>query len=281
MSDVVILQRFRVKRDTAAAFAAANTLLLEGEFGLETDTRKLKIGDGVTAWNALGYLDASFWQYDNAISGLAATDVQEALDELANYSVADLSDVDAVAPNDGDVLIFDAVSGTWKPGAQSGGGGGSSLAGSATVSGAAASSITVSGLDLSAAGGYRVVVGLKNALGSSINILLYYNGDTTPGNYDRLLMTASSSGAPVIRSDDAAIGSISAGSSADGHIDILPSLDGVPSAAARITRDRSTALAMHLGSHVWTSATNVTSITIQSSVANGFAVGSYMKVFRQ
>jgi hypothetical protein len=30
-------------------------VLLSGEWGLETDTRKLKIGDGVTAWNALAY----------------------------------------------------------------------------------------------------------------------------------------------------------------------------------------------------------------------------------
>jgi hypothetical protein len=56
---VVIPYRFRIKRDTAANFAAANTLLLEGEFGLELDTGKLKIGDGVTAWNSLGYYDTS------------------------------------------------------------------------------------------------------------------------------------------------------------------------------------------------------------------------------
>lgn len=51
--------RFVVKRDSAAAFAAANTLLLEGEWALELDTRKMKIGDGVTAWNDLGYFAGS------------------------------------------------------------------------------------------------------------------------------------------------------------------------------------------------------------------------------
>lgn len=83
MSDVVIYQRFRVKRDTAASFTSANTLLLDGEFALETDTRKMKLGDGVTTWNMLAYLDAAFWPYDNATSGLAATDVQAAVDELS------------------------------------------------------------------------------------------------------------------------------------------------------------------------------------------------------
>lgn len=47
--------RFRVKRDTDANFTSANTLLLQGEFGLETDTGKFKIGDGSTAWNSLNY----------------------------------------------------------------------------------------------------------------------------------------------------------------------------------------------------------------------------------
>lgn len=94
MSDVVIYQRFRVKRDTAANFTSANTVLLEGEFGLETDTRKLKLGDGSTAWNSLDYLDASFWPYDNTTSGLDADDVQEALDELAEEKIDD-------APSDG------------------------------------------------------------------------------------------------------------------------------------------------------------------------------------
>lgn len=40
-------------RGTAAEWASANPVLLDGEPGLETDTRKLKFGDGVTAWNDL------------------------------------------------------------------------------------------------------------------------------------------------------------------------------------------------------------------------------------
>lgn len=55
MSNVVIPYRFRLKRDVAANWTANNPTLLEGEFGLETDTGKLKLGNGVTAWNSLGY----------------------------------------------------------------------------------------------------------------------------------------------------------------------------------------------------------------------------------
>ncbi len=49
--DATIQQR----RDTAANWTAANPVLANGEFGYETDTGKLKVGDGATAWNALPY----------------------------------------------------------------------------------------------------------------------------------------------------------------------------------------------------------------------------------
>lgn len=48
----------QLQRDTAANWTSANTLLAEGELGLEMDTRKAKIGDWVTNWNSLSY---AFW----------------------------------------------------------------------------------------------------------------------------------------------------------------------------------------------------------------------------
>ncbi len=47
--------RNRTKADTAANWTAANTILKSGEFGIETDTGKLKVGNGSTAWNSLTY----------------------------------------------------------------------------------------------------------------------------------------------------------------------------------------------------------------------------------
>ena len=41
--------------DTAANWASNNPVLSQGEGGDETDTRKIKIGDGSTAWNSLEY----------------------------------------------------------------------------------------------------------------------------------------------------------------------------------------------------------------------------------
>lgn len=48
--------KIRPRRGTAAQWTAANPVLDLAEVGLETDTLKLKAGDGVTAWNALPYL---------------------------------------------------------------------------------------------------------------------------------------------------------------------------------------------------------------------------------
>ena len=46
----------QIRRDTAANWTSANTVLAQGELGAETDTSKIKIGNGSTAWNSLSYL---------------------------------------------------------------------------------------------------------------------------------------------------------------------------------------------------------------------------------
>lgn len=47
---------FQLKRDTAAKWSKHNPILGEGEPGYVTDENRLKIGDGVTAWNDLAYV---------------------------------------------------------------------------------------------------------------------------------------------------------------------------------------------------------------------------------
>lgn len=50
----------QVRRDTAANWTSVNPTLAAGEWGLETDTGRLKIGDGSTSWTSLLYAtDAS------------------------------------------------------------------------------------------------------------------------------------------------------------------------------------------------------------------------------
>ena len=57
----------QVKRGTAAAWTSANTVLTAGEIGFESDTKKMKIGDGSTAWTSLAYTAT-----DGDITGVTA-----------------------------------------------------------------------------------------------------------------------------------------------------------------------------------------------------------------
>jgi hypothetical protein len=47
--------RIQIRRDTSVRWAVNNPVLLSAELGYETDTDLLKIGDGTTLWNDLGY----------------------------------------------------------------------------------------------------------------------------------------------------------------------------------------------------------------------------------
>lgn len=48
--------RIQFRRDTAARWTSINPTLQEGELGIETDTGKIKIGDGIKIWTELPYL---------------------------------------------------------------------------------------------------------------------------------------------------------------------------------------------------------------------------------
>lgn len=50
MADII-----QLRRDTASNWTNANPTLASGELGMETDTTKLKLGNGSTAWTSLGY----------------------------------------------------------------------------------------------------------------------------------------------------------------------------------------------------------------------------------
>lgn len=47
--------KIRFRRDTAANWTSTNPVLAAGEPGIETDTQRLKVGDGVKAWTLLPY----------------------------------------------------------------------------------------------------------------------------------------------------------------------------------------------------------------------------------
>ena len=52
----VLESRIQLRNDTAENWASVDPVLLKGEIGIELDTRKIKVGDGTTNWEALQYL---------------------------------------------------------------------------------------------------------------------------------------------------------------------------------------------------------------------------------
>lgn len=62
----------QLRRGTAAQWTAANPVLRNGEPGAETDTKKLKVGDGTTAWNSLAYIGGSGGGIDQLTGAVTA-----------------------------------------------------------------------------------------------------------------------------------------------------------------------------------------------------------------
>ena len=80
----------QVRRGTSTQWNLANTILASGEIGVETDHSpvRVKIGDGVSAWAGLPYLDSSAirvlnitypLQFDSN-SGTLSVDYQKIID---------------------------------------------------------------------------------------------------------------------------------------------------------------------------------------------------------
>ena len=76
--------KIQMRRDTAAAWTAANPVLAAGEMGLETDTTYYKIGNGSTAWTSLAY-----GAYNGAISNNTITTAMLQNDSVTADKLAD------------------------------------------------------------------------------------------------------------------------------------------------------------------------------------------------
>ena len=86
--------KIQLRRGTAATWASANPVLLDGEPGLESDTGQKKYGDGVTAWNSLGYYYSDVPDGTIVTESLAdfAVTGDKILDGSVNSAKIDVSD---------------------------------------------------------------------------------------------------------------------------------------------------------------------------------------------
>lgn len=91
----------QVRRDLAANWTVTNPVLAQGEFGFETDTGKLKIGDGTTRWVSLKYLPDNL--SDNVVTNAFLRD-SEGLSVIGRSANTPGDPADIIATQDHHVL---------------------------------------------------------------------------------------------------------------------------------------------------------------------------------
>jgi len=126
--------QIQLRRDTAANWTTNDPTLAAGEFAIETDTDKYKIGDGSTAWTSLAYSSLPSTSISNALVDA----VGDIIHASADNTVAKL----AVGTNDHVLTADSTVSGVgikWAAPAAAAAG---SLTGATMASGVTASSLT-------------------------------------------------------------------------------------------------------------------------------------------
>lgn len=83
--------KVQFRRDTAANWSSNNTVLSQGELGLDTTNQRFKIGDGVTAWNSLDNA-----QYTNKAETFLATTTLAGSDGTSDWSQESGGDWDGI-----------------------------------------------------------------------------------------------------------------------------------------------------------------------------------------
>lgn len=100
MADII-----QIRRDTAANWTSANPTLAQGELGLETDTQKIKVGDGSTVWTSLVYWDLGTQEYGyiDAASAVFTGSIQE-----QTFSLTDATTI-TLEPANGSIQYLTAL----------------------------------------------------------------------------------------------------------------------------------------------------------------------------
>jgi hypothetical protein len=102
-----VVTQVQVRRGTASEWTSANPTLASGEWGLETDTLKVKIGNGSTAWTSLAYQGVG----DVTLSGTQTLTNKTLTDPKINLAFdAETASYTAVLANNGQVVTMDNAS---------------------------------------------------------------------------------------------------------------------------------------------------------------------------
>jgi hypothetical protein len=102
--------------DTAANWTAQNPTLLAGEIGIESDTKKWKVGTGATAWTSLVYAIGGTYPIVNADIAAAAAIVDTKLATIATAGKVSNSATTAASANTASAIVARDASGNFTAG---------------------------------------------------------------------------------------------------------------------------------------------------------------------
>lgn len=104
---------FKQRRGTSAALADQNEVPASGQIIYETDTNRIKVGNGTTPYNSLPFLDNDITIAD--VTGLQAALLAKA-NSVHNHYVSDILDAGTAAarnvPSIGDAALLEVVLGS-------------------------------------------------------------------------------------------------------------------------------------------------------------------------
>jgi hypothetical protein len=154
------------------------------------------------------------------------------------------------------------------------------------VTGSAVTSIDLTGLDIATHKSYRIEVDWYNSSGSTATARLFVNGDTTVTNYDAQYLLTSATTVTGARENNANIVSLVNDHSISAVIHVGMVAGSGSNNYARITNfgypDRvGTVIDLLLRTVAYrTSITNITQLTLSSSVAGALGVGTKVRIYR-
>lgn len=153
------------------------------------------------------------------------------------------------------------------------------LVSSYKVSGAAVTTMPVTGLNQAVDGTYLVEFSVTNP-GAVAYLSLFYNGDTVATNYDEQSMTSSHIVMTPFRNNSAYLCDLPASGVSGGSLDVSLDAAGKPQAVGNMRVGNTTAIRLFSVAHSWRTAANVTSLNITSDIASTIGIGSYVRVYK-
>ena len=161
---ITLTALMKQRYDTAANWTAQNPTLLAGEFGIESDTKKWKVGTGATAWTSLVYAIGGTYPIVNADIAAGAGIVDTKLATIATAGKVSNSATTAASANTASAIVARDASGNFTAGTIT-----------AALTGAASSNVLKAGDTMT--GALAVTAGTAALPGIAVS------GDTNTGIY--------------------------------------------------------------------------------------------------